>query len=345
MKGNVPLTDEECTVALSRARGLGPKLFRELLERFHSPKEIIAAGPRGWQQVPGIGPTVVEAIECASEGNGLRRFFDSLEEQAISVSVLQSSDYPQQLKNTLGSSAPLCLYHKGPLPTRAGVAVVGTRKPTAKGREQAAWFSGELAALGLPIISGLARGIDACGHRAALHRGGATVAVLGTPIDIVYPPEHRDLAAEICKNGSLVSEYPPGTATTKGCFPHRNRIIAGLATTVLIVESGLPSGALNTAWWGAQLGLDVWTIPGHIDVPQRWGNHQLLKEGAALALSPGDIAQALGIEHPQTVQGAAVSIKDLAAMGLTPSQIVDRTGLKPHVVLAELTKIQLQLEF
>ncbi len=171
--------------------------------------------------------------------------------------------------------------------------MVGSRNPTAGGRDHARDFAGELSRAGWTITSGLAAGIDVTAHRAALDAGGQTVAVLGTGLDIIYPRSNQAVAAAISERGVLVSELPPGTPPRKQHFPDRNRIIAGLSLGVLVVEAALNSGSLITARLAAEQGREVFALPGSLHNPMVKGCHRLIKQGARLAESTGDITAAL----------------------------------------------------
>jgi DNA processing protein len=173
------------------------------------------------------------------------------------------------------------------------VAIVGSRRPTPYGVATAESLAAELAARGVTIVSGLARGIDTAAHRGALSRGGRTLAVLGNGIDVVYPPENRRLAQAIEEQGALLSQFPPGTAPRPYNFPARNRTLAGLALGVVVVEAGERSGALITAGLAADLGRDVFAVPGRVTSELSRGPHGLLRDGAILVRDWADVVQEL----------------------------------------------------
>ncbi len=173
------------------------------------------------------------------------------------------------------------------------LAVIGSRNPTAGGRDNARSFAGELARQGLTITSGMASGIDSVAHEAALEAGAITIAVMGTGLDIVYPASGRELAARIREQGALVSEFPPGTPPQRSHFPSRNRIISGLSLGVLVIEAGLRSGTLITARLAANQGRDVFALPGSIHNPLAKGCHRLIRDGARLVESVAEILQEL----------------------------------------------------
>jgi len=202
--------------------------------------------------------------------------------------------YPALLREI--PAAPALLFVRGDLAALGlpQLAIVGSRNATAGGRDTASRFAAHLAASGFCITSGMAVGIDAAAHRAALGAGGKTIAVFGAGPDIIYPREHAGLADEIAAAGALVSEFPPGTAPRRGQFPQRNRIISGLAVGTLVVEAGLRSGALVTARNAAEQGREVFAIPGSIHNPVARGCHLLIRHGAKLVETADDIVEELG---------------------------------------------------
>lgn len=169
------------------------------------------------------------------------------------------------------------------------VAIVGTRDCSEYGERTAANLAAAAARAGLVVVSGLARGIDAAAHRAAVEAGGLTVAVLGTGVDVPYPASHRSLHRLVQENGVVVSEMEPGRPAFPGCFPRRNRIIAGLVSVVVVVEAGHKSGAMNTASWAQQLSRTLAAVPGHVDDPRAAGSNQLIRDGACVVAAVEDL--------------------------------------------------------
>ncbi|MGV8039490.1 MAG: DNA-processing protein DprA [Thermoanaerobaculaceae bacterium] len=229
------------------------------------------------------------------------------------------------------SDPPLGLFVRGTLPAGPGVALVGARRASAYGREVAEWFGGELARAGVTVVSGMARGVDAAAHRGALSAGGPTVAVWGCGPDRVYPPEHTGLAEEIASHGALLTEYPPGSPPLAHHFPERNRIIAGLAQVVVVVEAEARSGALITARLALDEGRDVLAVPGSVFSPLSAGPNGLLRAGAAPALTVTDVLDLLGITPQESARepalegllaafrpGEAMTVDALAAAGRMP---------------------------
>jgi DNA processing protein len=208
---------------------------------------------------------------------------------------LTDSSYPENLKQII--NAPQNLYIKGRLEKkdRLAVAIIGSRKMTEYGEKTAARFAYELAKRKITIVSGLARGIDTVAHQASLAAGGRTIAVLGSGLDIIYPPENKRLAEKIVKSGALVSEFPPGTKPLGENFLIRNRIISGMSLAVLVVEGAKRSGTLSTASYAANQGREVFAIPGPVDSPLSEAPLFLIGEGAAIAKGPKDVLEYLGL--------------------------------------------------
>lgn len=199
--------------------------------------------------------------------------------------------YPAALKSS--PQAPWVLYCLGDprLMNLPGIAMVGTRVPTAYGRKIAAMLSEELAQSGMTVVSGMAKGIDSVVHETALRSGGKTMAVLGAGIDVIYPPENRSLYEEIAARGLIISEYPPGTNALPGFFPQRNRIIAGLTLGTVVVEADARSGSLITADLALEAGRDVFSVPGPITSPKSRGTLALIKQGAKMVTEANDILE------------------------------------------------------
>jgi DNA processing protein len=220
----------------------------------------------------------------------------------IRIIYYKEEEYPEILKNI--PYKPPFLYVLGELSFNSTLAIVGTRKPTPYGKEIVEKFVPELVEAGLTTVSGLARGIDTLVHKTTLKEGGKTVAVLGTGLDIIYPPENRELFLKILDSGSaIVSEFPLGTRPKRENFPRRNRVISGLSQGVLVVEAGRRSGTLITAKWAQDQGRDVFVCPGNIFSEQSQGTHYLLKNGAIPVTSTEDILYHLGIEYKPLEKG------------------------------------------
>jgi DNA processing protein len=244
------------------------------------------------------------------------------------------------------------LYLKGALLPEDdwAVAVVGTRHVTAYGRQVAEEIASFLAVNGVTVVSGLARGVDSIAHSTALHSGGRTIAVLGSGVDRIYPPEHRKLVDEIAVQGALVSDYPPGTEPAGVNFPPRNRIISGLSLAVVVVEAGDKSGALITASFAAEQGRDVLAVPGNIHAPQSKGANRLIQQGAHPILDPQDILEVLNLTMVAEHRAARVSLPSdpvearlISLLGAEPLH-VDELGLKADLPIASVTAALAMME-
>lgn len=341
---------------LLEAPGIGRESARRLLAAFGSPQAAVAAGTAERRQFVASAPAA--ALEQASNGHDallaatvawLERDDDGLLRHIV---TLGDRDYPQALLES--ADPPLLLYAIGRIDLLAApsVAIVGSRHPTPQGRENAAAFAGHLASAGLSVVSGLALGIDAAAHAAALDTPAGTIAVVGTGLDTVYPRRHHDLARRIADKGLLVSEYSLGTPPLPARFPQRNRIIAGLTLGTLVVEATLQSGSLITARLAVEAGRDVFAIPGSIHAAQSRGCHALIKQGAKLVETAQDVLDELqpGIAAPGHAAAVAraepvVEPALLQAMGHDPiglDELVHRTGCSAAELNVRLLDLELQ---
>jgi DNA processing protein len=283
------LTDDEraCWVACLQVAGLGPVKFGRLLERFGTASAVWQADHAALLAA-GLDGKTSDAFLA------LRRVHDPVQgyrratRDGITVLTLRDPTYPPLLKEIY--APPPVLFLRGELlyEDRLALAVVGTRGATAYGKLVTERLVADLARHGVTIVSGLARGIDAAAHRAALQAGGRTVAVLGSGVDVIYPSEHRGLAAAILKAGALISEYLPGAKPERDNFPARNRLIAGLTIGTLIVEAGDVSGALITARMALEQNREVFAVPGNVTSQSSAGTNALIQRGEAKLVSRAD---------------------------------------------------------
>jgi DNA processing protein len=256
--------------------------------------------------------------------------------------------YPDRLMEC--SDPPRRLWARGNLALldRTCVAIVGTRRATAYGERVARELGRVLALAGATVISGLARGIDAAAHRGALDVGGATCAVLGTGLDVVYPKGHAQLQAKIGEMGLLLSELEPADPAHGGSFPRRNRIIAALASVTVVVEAGVKSGALITAGFALEIGRTVAAVPGPIDVPQAAGSNELLRDGATAIVSMADAVALAGLTAPVRVAdlpAAGPGRRLWDALGTGPADLdtlCTRAALPAHEGLAAVSELELR---
>jgi DNA processing protein len=328
-------------LALALAPGLSPRGARELLAR--GPLADSLARPRDHADL--LDRATVAAIESGALAACAERELEAARRLSVDVIGLGEDRYPLWLRTT--HTPPLVLWCRGTLVDTgaASVAIVGSRAATPLGQAFARRLAEALASAGLEVVSGLARGIDAAAHRGALAAGGRTLAVLGSGLDRLYPPEHDRLADEVAASGALLSEFPLGTRPWKAHFPRRNRVIAGLARGVVVVEASGRSGALSTARAALDEGREVMAVPGHPAQPQAEGTNGLLRDGAALVRGPADVLDAPGIETPATPLRAPEDAV-LRALGEGVPRGVDelqeRTGLAVPALLARLAALELE---
>ena len=279
-------------VGFNLVKGIGAARLQKLIKVFGSAKDAWFAPSDTLYQVGLPSKIINNLLEVRSSGR-LERVWETIEKKGITVLSLDDANYPKYLKEI--PNPPPVLYMRGSYcdEDEWSVAIVGTRRVTAYGREVTSQVSSALAYSSITIVSGMARGVDAISHLSALDAGGRTIAVLGNGVDVVYPPEHRKLAERIVENGALLSDYPPGTPPEASNFPPRNRIISGIARAVIVVEAGKKSGALITARFAADQGRDVFAVPGNIFAPQSYGTNRLIQQGAHPLLDPKDVLDAM----------------------------------------------------
>lgn len=283
-------------LALALTPGLGPGSCKRLVDHFGDPGQVFEATESDLLRVAGMRRGAARALAGRDKISVYARTEMELEtahRYGVRIVTWDDAEYPAMLRNI--HNPPMVLYIKGPAEifTAAGVGVVGSRAATSYGKEIAGRMSFGLAAKGYSVISGLALGIDTEAHNAALAAGGATIAVLGCGLDVVYPRENRELFRKIPETGALVSEYPFGTKPDGFRFPARNRIISGLALGVLVVEASHRSGSLITAQHALEQGREVFAVPGRVDSIKSAGAHSLLQQGAKLVQAVDDILEEL----------------------------------------------------
>ena len=360
---------------LSLTDGIGPILIRRIIDAAGSAEAACSASVALLRQVEGIGAAKATKIHAA-----LRAANEAVDQElqkgtSLGVSIICEEDhqtYPTLLRSI--PDPPPVLYFKGTLEPRDlnAVAIVGSRKCSYYGREQAERFGALLAGAGVTVLSGGARGVDSSAHRGAMsHPHGRTIAVLGSGIDVPYPPENAGLFEQIAKKGAVVSEYPLGTPPVKENFPRRNRIVSGMSRGVLVIEADERSGALITARQACDdHGRTVFALPGRVDSPTSAGPHKLIRDGATLVTKLEDILEGLGplpqevhevilFEAPESATPqAAKPVEEVPAPHLTERQlqilnqldgqpvhvdtIIERTTLPANEILQDLTLLSLK---
>ena len=331
-------------ISLRSVPGLGRRAAHQLLEAFGSPREIFArAALSGGRSLPSSvraslapGPDLraAEAEIVRSRRLGLR------------IVACDAPDFPPWLRAI--PDPPLVLWIRGTLPAEWGVAIVGARRASVRGRRVAEDLAAAAASSGVAVISGLAYGIDAAAHAGAVAAGGCTLAVLAGGLERASPTGNGELARRILgAGGAWVSEHPPGTRPTAWRFPERNRLVSGLARAVLVVEAGEKSGSLWTVRHALDQGRDVLTVPGPVDLASCRGSNRLLRDGAVPILAADDLLLALGVEpRPATRKSSGASGaagKLLAALDAGPRE-VDALGRELSLTPAELSAALLELE-
>jgi DNA processing protein len=348
------MDERECAIALNTVVTVGGRRFADLMCRFGSACAIIRAKEEELRQVKGIGKETARRIRTLRDGKTVSREIQKAEELGVRIATWNDPSYPAALLNM--AYPPPALYILGEaLPSDAfSIAIVGSRKPSYYGRRVAGLLSKHAVEEGLAVVSGMARGIDSAAHEGALAGGGRTIAVLGSGIDVIYPPENRNLAKRIADNGAVVSEFSFGSCPFPQNFPRRNRVISGLALGVVIVQAGETSGALITADFALEQGKEVFAVPGEIGNPLSRGTHNLIRQGARLVEGIDDVLEELGIpatrEHDLAHNSSQLSLssrerKVLAQLGFSPmstDDIVVATGFIASAVTSALVSLELK---
>lgn len=321
------MDDKRYWIGFNLIKGIGAVRLQALIRHFGNLEAAWKAQPAELAEA-GLGAKVIERIVEARERVELEKIHEKIQSQGITVLTWQDETYPARLKEI--DQPPPVLYLRGEyLPDDLfAVAIVGTRRVTPYGRQVTEEIAAFLAANGITVISGLARGVDAVAHQAALRTGGRTMAVLGSGVDRIYPPEHRALADQMIERGAIVSDYALGTPPDASNFPPRNRIISGLSLAVVVVEAGETSGALITAEFAAEQGREIFAVPGSILAPQSKGTNRLIQQGALPLLSANDLMQALDL----TRMGEHKAARKAIPSDQTEARLLDLLGSEPlHV--------------
>lgn len=328
-------------LTLALLRDVSPRAARQLLAR--GPLPTTLSKPREHGDL--LSPRAIEALRTGVARRAAEAEMIATRRLGIELVGRDDDHYPQWL--ALTHTPPLVLWAKGTLVPGEGtmsLGIVGSRAATPLGLAFARRLSDELACAGLVVVSGLARGIDSAAHRGCLDAGGRTVAVLGSGLDRIYPPENATLAEQVQERGAVVSEFPLGTGPLKPHFPRRNRVIAGWVRAVVVVEAGSRSGALSTARAALDEGRDVMAVPGHPSQPQSEGANRLLQDGAALVRGASDVLCELGLaERPprEAVPDDAVLRVMARDVPAGVDEIQERSGLALPALLSRLSELEL----
>jgi DNA processing protein len=343
---------------LALVSGVGPRLRKALLDRFGAAEAVLAAAPSQLREVPGIGPKLATRLAAARDEVNVAEVLSTCRQHAIQILSDTDAAYPRLLSEI--HDPPGVLFVQGEIrPEDAlSVAIVGSRHATHYGLAQAERLAASLARAGLTIVSGLARGIDAAAHRGALSAGGRTIAVLGSGLLNIYPPEHVGLAVQVAAQGALVSEAPPHSPPMAGAFPQRNRIISGFSMGVIVVEASTRSGALISARHAMEQGREVFAVPGRVDNRLAHGCHRLIRDGAKLVETADDVLEEFGplvapamqadgrqIHHPAELALNEIEQQVLAAVSneaTTVDAVVVASKLPVQQVLATLSVLEMR---
>jgi DNA processing protein len=335
-------------LALNRIDGIGPRTVFKLLSHWPNLADLFNLS---FTQMTQAGlPDKMARLICDFDLRLVDQDLAWQKENTHHLLTWDSPHYPRLLKEI--GDPPTVLYAKGDLAclTNPTLAIVGTRKPSIIGAETAYRFASQLSRNGITIVSGLALGIDAQAHRGCLTENGSTIAVLGTGIDQIYPPQNRLLFDQIAKKGLLLSEFPLGNSPKAGHFPRRNRIISGVSLSTLVIEAAIKSGSLITARFAMEQNRDVLAIPGSIHNVQAKGCHYLLQQGARLVESEDDVLDALGVTEKiadlaymqsTLASGMENLVKCIGFETTTIDQIVRRSQLCVEKVLCGVSELEL----
>jgi DNA processing protein len=295
----------EALIALNMIDHVGPVRLRQLLDHLGDPVSILRASASQLRRVPGIGEETADAIAHWETGVDLEAELRRIREYGCRVVIQDDPDYPALLRQIY--DPPIVLYVQGDLTERDRnlIAIVGSRRTTHYGQEVARKLAYQLAYVGVTVVSGGARGIDTAAHQGALNAKGRTLAVLGTGINHVFPPENAELFRRIAGQGALITQFPFNRPADKQSFPIRNRIVAGMTHGTVLVEADLHSGALITSNMAVDYGRQLFAVPGRIDSPQSKGCHDLIKKGAKLCEGVEDILTEFEYLFPRSNRPAA----------------------------------------
>lgn len=355
------MNSTEALVALNLVEHLGPVRLRQLQSHFGpDPAAILKAGRQELLGVPGIGADTADAIVSWEKTVDLAGELRRIEESGVRVLIASDPEYPPLLREIY--DPPMVLYVKGTLRPldRNGVALVGSRLTTPYGQDVARKLAYQLAFTGVTVVSGGARGIDTAAHQGALSAKGRTIAVLGTGINFVFPPENAELFERIAAQGAVITQFPFNRPADKQSFPIRNRIVAGMTQGTVVVEANLSSGALITANFANEYGRHVFAVPGRIDSPRSKGCHDLIKQGAKLCEGVEDVlsefeylfppanrspsAAETGILPALDLSDPEVRVIDVLTPGteLSTDDVIRSTGLPASAASVALFSLELK---
>src|SRR5438067_11432438 len=316
-------TTEAC-IALNMLPTVGPVRLRKLLQVFGTPERVLTANRGELRAVEGIGGEVADQIAAWQSTLDLAAELNRIRDFGATVITQESPSYPKSLREI--HAPPIVLYVWGDLQDRDNhaIGIIGARRATHYGSVAAKKLAYQIAYAGLTVISGLARGIDTAAHQGALAAKGRTIAVIGSGLSRLYPPENKALAEKICNgNGAVVSEFSMEIEPDRQTFPMRNRIISGWSHGILVVEAGANSGALITASQALEQGRSVYAVPGHINAPSAMGSNRLIQQGAKLVMDANDILDDLQILLPEAKPLPEAAVRPLPLLSGEERRIYD----------------------
>lgn len=345
----MPGTFREEYVDLYAVPRMNETRLKHLLAHFEDPGRILSAKYSALRDCPGIDEELARAVAGYRRGDETEQRIKAARDSGVQTLGFRDPEYPANLKDL--AHMPPVLFARGAVveEDRLAAAIVGTRRATHYGRQVAERFAQVFAQNGVTVVSGLARGVDTCAHKAALEAGGRTIGVLGCGLDVFYPPENRRLYDEVAASGAVISEFAPGTEPLAMNFPKRNRVVSGLSRAVVAVEAGEKSGVLNTAAWAADQGRDVYAVPGPVTSPLSLGSNRLLLTGARPATCPEDVIRDLGVavqlEEKAKVDISAEEAPVMEALSADPlhvDEICETLGMPMATLLGVLMQLELK---
>ena len=329
---------KQALIILNMIPQLSSIRIKRLIDYFGNIQDILKASESELQKIEGIGRTVARNIVTKRADIDINEELNLINKHNIEVVAFDETEYPENLK-TIYDPPPI-LYIKGKLKQKdnLSVAIVGSRRASFYGLSMAEGIASELAEFGITVISGMARGIDGAAHKGALKVEGRTIAVLGSGLDCVYPPENKKLFGQIVESGAVISEFPMGTKPLAGNFPRRNRIISGLSQGVVVVEASRNSGALITADFALEQSREVFAIPGKADSLTSFGTNRLIKQGAKLVDNVEDIIEELQLKIKDHIKQSKIKkskesvIPPKLNLTLEEDKIYNNINAKPKYV-------------
>lgn len=341
----------EGMLLFSVMEGIGFQKQQLLLKRFPDLAALMRAGEKQLREIPLLSEKDIACIlHHQKHPEQLRELKHKMQKEGIGYISREEKEYPERLK--VLPDPPCGIFYKGSLPAgeKKQVAIVGARMCSSYGKKYAAEIAAALARAGVPVVSGMARGVDGIAQQAAIDAGGQTIGILAGGVDIIYPPEHRQLYEKICENGGVISEYPPGLAPAKGMFPRRNRIISALADALIIIEAREKSGSLITGDFALEQGKDIFVLPGRLGDPLSVGCNAYIKQGAGiitsveellldLDLTPGENAPKEMKNHFALEKEDSLVYSCLRLVPKTIEELLEETGLPLLAVIESVQRL------